>query len=257
MLEAVNIAGTEQDKTRPALENQILDLFEDFGRENMVIRYVSMNDPARPLREQWMARTFRNYEEFEFADHDTRFFSSINSDFNVLVVGGNDPARIGSLIRNNRPALANKIKICLMSRSNSHKRARVLGHGFDDVIDITRIAPAEALARILAIRRRQQINADKADQQLQLELRLGQVCQLEGLPARQRQAIEMLFRQKGRVVCYDAMIDEISSFRGGISPANLKVIICKLRKSLIGGARIVSRSRTGYCLEVPDSPTPA
>lgn len=251
MLESVNIARPEKDNSQPALENQILDLFEDFGRENISIRYVSMNDPARVLREQWMTRTFRNYEEFDFADHDTRFFSSINADYNVLIVGGNDPARIGSLIRLNRPALANKIKICLMNRSNSHKRARVLGHGFDDVIDITRVSPAEALARILAIRRRHQISADKAGRELELELRLGQVCQLEGLPARQRQAIEMLYRQKGRVVCYDALIDEISGFRGGITPANLKVIICKLRKALVGEARIVSRARTGYCLELP------
>lgn len=195
-----------------------------------------------------MMATFRSFEQYDFVENDTRFFSSVNSGFDVLVIGGNDPARLGSIIRANRPVLASKIKICLMSRSNSHKRARVLTHGFDDAIDVSRVSPAEALARILAIRRRQQISMEETERQRDFQTRLRQICQLDDLTPRQRQAIEILFRNKGRIVPYDTMIDEIGGFRREITAANLKVIICKLRKNLISGARVLSVPRSGYQL---------
>ena len=233
---------------RSTQEAYVVALFEDFTREKLSVRYVTMNDSSRQMREDWMMSTFRTYDEYEFVENDTRFFSSVNAAYDVLVIGGNDPARLGSIIRANRPVLASKIKICLMSRSNSHKRARVLTHGFDDAIDITRVSPAEALARILAIRRRQQISLEETERLRDFQTRLGKVCRLDDLTPRQRQAIEILFRNKGRIISYQTMIDEIGGFRREITAANLKVIICKLRKNLIGGARVLSVPRSGYQL---------
>lgn len=233
---------------RPIHDAYVISLLEEFVSLGLSVRYVTMNDSSRQMREDWMDATFRTFEEFEFVENDTRFFSSVNSQFDVLVIGGNDPARLGTILRANRPVLASKIKICLMSRSNSHKRARVLTHGFDDAIDITRVYPAEGLARILAIRRRQQISHEETERLRDFQARLRDVCRLDDLTPRQRQAIEILFRNKGRVVSYHTMIDEIGGFRREITAANLKVIICKLRKNLIGGNRVLSVPRSGYQL---------
>lgn len=243
-----HVQFSEFDLEGATVEAYVDALFYDFARENLSVRYVTMNDSSRQMREHWMKDTFRSFDQYDFVDNDTRFFSSIQSDFDVVVIGGNDPARLGSIIRANRPVLASKIKICLMSRSNSHKRARVLTHGFDDAIDITRVPPAEALARILAIRRRQQISMEATERQRDFQTRLRQICRLDDLTPRQRQAIEILFRSKGRIVTYGTMIDEIGGFRREITAANLKVIICKLRKNLIGGARVLSVPRSGYQL---------
>jgi DNA-binding response OmpR family regulator len=223
------------------------NLVAEFNREHLGIHYVTLNDSSRSLREEWMKRTFAAFEEFEYSENDTRFLSSVAGDYAVLLVGANDPVRAGSVIRPNRPILNNKIKICLMNQSNSHKRARALSYGFDDAIEISRVAPAEALARILAIHRRQQVTFDQAERQRDFETRLREYCSLGDLTPRQRQAAEILFRHKGRIVSYQSLTSEIGShFRREITPANLKVIICKLRKNLNDGAQIISVPRSGY-----------
>lgn len=114
----------------------------------MVVRSVQLNDKCVEARRDWISRVFEAVESFSYRDQDTHYFSSAERDFDVFLVHGDDAERIRQLFLANEMVLRRKLKICVMASSNARSRATVLKSGCDDVFDITRVNPQEAIARM-------------------------------------------------------------------------------------------------------------
>jgi len=172
--------------------------------------------------------------------------------FDVLLIGCQDVSRFRSFLRVNAPLLENKVKLCLLGVGNVQRRGKALMAGFDDVFDVTRVQPLEAQARTFAIWRRYRMTIAEQDKQRMASVALSAIGDLRHISPRQMRALEYLAEHKNRVVPYRTLSQAIGGREAYISDANLKVIICHLRKVLRPGYRITARQGLGYILQAEE-----
>ena len=247
-------AGTVGASTRgEPLEQASLDVLEEleiFNQAIASVRVIAMKDSHTGERDEWLRNAFSKHVIYEFSEDDTSSITTVNHDFNVLVLAGNDISRMRQFIAQNHAILVSRVKICLMRASNARRRAQALMAGFDDVFDIGRTRPLEASIRTFSIWNRYQIAQVQNNASAALHLALQTVCKLDQITPRQRRCIECLFEAKGRLVSYRQLSDRIGSGEVMITDTNLKVIICNLRKQLLPGCSIKADHGVGYRLIV-------
>lgn len=233
------------------LSAESLDIYEEleiFRTGLASIRFVSIRDGGADEREAWLLEAFPDYRAFEYIENETSSISTREGDFNILVFGGNDVARMRRFLKQNHGLLINRVKICLMRGSDARRRASALMAGFDDVFDTMKSQPLEGLARAHSIWRRYQLSLSHVDQAQQLEAQLRDYCDVHRVTPRQRRCLEALLEAKGRIVGYRQLSERIGRGEAYISDANLKVIVCHLRKQLRPGCSIKAEHGLGYRL---------
>lgn len=213
------------------------------------VRYISFNDPSKALRDAWMTLTFGEHETHVFVDGATSHFSVANSDFDALVVGGNDVRRMGRIVRSGGAILNRRVKIALVAAGNAQRRAQLIAAGFDDVFDAKKMHPAEAVARIAAIWRRYQMRFAQERAVDEQETQLARICNSLVLTRRERRLLLLLLGAKDHFASYVGLRHEISEYHEEISIEYLKVIVCLVRRKLSPGVRIISVPLKGYQLQ--------
>ncbi len=210
------------------------------------IRYLCLNDASRYERDSWLHKTFTDYSEYNYSEGDTSFLSAASQDYDVLIVGGNDSRRIARLVRTNEAILRNRLKISLVSGSNAQRRSQLLLAGFDDVFDIDKIAPPEAIARVAAMWQRYELKFAQEKSRKAEREKLNEISYLDRLTPRERAVLEALAEARGTFSSYKSLRQAASNYYEDITFDNLKVIICNLRKKLRPGVQIVARPLQGY-----------
>jgi hypothetical protein len=115
------------------------------------VRYLSLGDSARFLCNHWVENVFSSVQHFRYAENDTHFLSSMQSDFDCLIVGGMDAGRMVDVLQGNMPLLRNRLLVALMVDSTPEDRAKVIRAGYDDAMDVDGTGHAEAAARVRAM----------------------------------------------------------------------------------------------------------
>lgn len=223
-----------------------------FASKIAKVRYIFVRDTSAARRAEWVAETYGDVKSYEFSDNATHFLTDADGPFDVLLIGCQDVSRFKPFLRVNAPLLENKVKLCLLSSGNVQRRGRALTAGFDDVFDVTRVQPLEAQARTFAIWRRYRMTMAVQDKQRMENVALSAICDLRHISPRQMRALEYLAEHKNRVVQYRTLCQAIGGREAYISDANLKVIICHLRKLLRPGYRITARQNLGYILHAEE-----
>lgn len=215
----------------------------------MRTRYVGFNDVNEADRIAWLDRVFHFVETFGYTPGETSYLSSAVTDFDVLMIGGNDVKRMAPLYRKNQAVLKNKLVIAVMRGSTPQRRAHLLYNGFDDVMDLTRVAPEEAIARMRAMRARQIGNMVREAAARKEDSRLGAICNPAMLTQRERKILWLLMERPGKAVSMEKLQSETSTSHEPVSTKNVQVSICLLRKKLNDRHKISYHSNGGYVLE--------
>ena len=119
--------------------------------------------------------------------------------------------------------------------------------GFDDVFDVSRTSPSEALARLVAFKKRYD-HARMENTQKQTEaLLLESIVDIRMLSPKQQIVIEALVFAPGRNASYSHLCS-LASDTLPISPEHLKVIVSNIRKFLKPPFKIVSDRMSKYHL---------
>ena len=217
------------------------------------IRYLSMNDLHREVRDIWLRGVFGAVEQHPFVDLETRFLSIAEEDYEILIIGGNDPVRTARFLRVNRPILARKVKIALMHGSLASKRAKALNAGFDDVFDSARMNREEADARCSAILARYHAAAYQARADQELADSLERVAHLHLLGKRERQLLTLLTNKLGEPVSHFKLRAELSQGNDEMSYNYLKVLASNLRAKLKSPYVLVPGGQGSYKIaSLPD-----
>lgn len=213
------------------------------------VRYLSLNDASRALRDAWMTLTFGEHEPHAFVEGSTNHLSVAHSDFDALVFGGNDVRRMVRIVRSGEAILNRRVKVALVCGANAQRRAQLISAGFDDVFDAEKMHPAEAAARLGAIWRRYLMRFEKERIDDQQETLLARICNPHTLTRRERRLLLLLLGSKDRFASYACLRREISEYYEEISVEYLKVIVCLVRRKLAPGVQIVSVPLKGYRLD--------
>ncbi|MEO0032650.1 MAG: hypothetical protein RIS94_2408 [Pseudomonadota bacterium] len=216
--------------------------------DGLKVRYLSFNDATRAQREVWMRRTFGNYSEYLFAENDTSFLSTSVSDYDVIVIGGNDARRVAKIMKYNAIMFGQKLKVSLMCDGHPRRRAAVIAAGFDDVFDCARMDPIEATARVGAMwSRYESTRARRAAEQRDGE-RLDMIAYATMLTGREKALLRLLLDREGREVSHAVIRSQVSTYHENMAVGTLRVAISKLRKKLREGVTVESTARQGYVL---------
>lgn len=218
------------------------------SHDGLASRYISINDTSRSQRDAWLEGAFPSAQVFSFADDDTKALSRHPDGYGVLIVGGNDIARMARFLKANRAAISGVVKICVTSGSNAQKRAMALHAGFDDVFDSEKMQGIEAAARIEAMRRRYLSAIESGNEKLRSDRLMGEYVAVERLTERERAIVTAMLADNNHFVSYAKVQQLCSDFHSHISFENVKVIICNLRKKLKPGVRIIAQPHKGYML---------
>ena len=91
----------------------------------MNARYLSFPDKFSETRKDFMKNVFQSYQSYDFYEGSTKFISSAEHHYQVLIIGGNDLPRISDILKKNSPILARKLKICLTKGVSASRRAHI------------------------------------------------------------------------------------------------------------------------------------
>lgn len=211
-------------------------------------RYLSLGDGFRAERHAYIDAVFNIVEHFRFAEHDVSFLSRARSDFDLLVIGGCDTARMAKVMRASRSALNQKVTIALLADSSAHRRAQVLQSGFDEAIDINKVTVAEAAARIRAVWARYKVSLYH-DKQIMAERDLIEtIAYVDRLTRKEISLIREFLSKKNLSSSYFALRQILSTNHEPGTMISLRTAMCNLRKKLKPGVEIVASHFNGYRL---------
>ena len=247
---AMASAISSHGSIREFYEDLVSHKFDDYGVSGLGlrVRYVSLNDASREARRNWLNRIFDEFEEYEYHQYDTHFCSIAFRNFDAMILGGRDARRLKLILQQNELILRHKVKVCLLSDGTPQERAQLLMAGFDEVIDVARTSPVEALARILSIWRRYGLAVYRNNVVQDEKSRLDAITSADRLNPRQKSALLMLLASAQVPVTYAKLCNTLSLDYDPMSVNCLKVFICSLRKVLRPGLDIRAVTGVGYVL---------
>lgn len=208
------------------------------------VRYLGFGDQAAPRRSEWMDTTFGNYQVCSQSEQLSHACST--SDFDILVLGGNDVPRLKRLLRDHLPALTNKVKLALVYQADIKTKSQLLMAGFDDVLDLARIAPPEGRARAASIWRRYMTSRARTLEVEDSRSRVLALTRNGSLSPQEFKVVAALLERKGRVVSRHHLCQEMSRDWDEASEKHLRVVISVARRKLRDGVRIMARNGHGY-----------
>lgn len=237
-------------RVKPAVTGgTTLDEMERIFRK-LDTRIVFLRDKALDERMAWLTEIYGNLAQFRYFEHSTIAFSSAREDYCVFIAHGEDPLRLGKILRRNRPILASRIKVALMAQSLPQDRAQLLNAGYDLVVD-TRMAPAEFVARIASIHTRQFRHAPRIvgplnDLRVVLRRFVAPDVPMESLSNRELLLLARLAARKGLSVHASELAKSAEGHHTELTRKSLCVAISRLRRKLDPGYEIVSDYLNGY-----------
>lgn len=217
------------------------------------IKYLYLNDVFASHRERLVEEaldgaTFKKYR---------LLFDTLPCTFDkldVVIVGGNDPDRLASFIRVNRPLLNRTPTIAIAGTLSPKKRAELLRLGFDDVMNLKGLATAELAARVIGIFNRYTITDQKVQKLHNYNQSLSEICELDRLTKAQRVVLENLYDASGNFCRYGQLRMLISRNQTSASQTHLRVLIHGIRSVLKPGFVIENVRGLGYRLVADNSP---
>ena len=228
--------------------------------QKLSLRYISINDQFRPERDAWIGSISENIQYYFSRFEDTHPLSSANSDYDILVMSGNDAARVAKFVKTNFALIGSRPRVALVSFWDPRRRTQVLNAGFDDVLDCSRMNPMEGVLRLSALWRRHQLAAQAQAERAEASRILAEFTKLEkSLTASEGRVLSKLSENIGKCVSYIKLCDVASNNHESISLNHLKVIISGLRKKIESKFEIRSVNSYGYSLyhtSAPDSAIP-
>lgn len=213
------------------------------------VKYVYLSDVHASERESFVdhALTGSTISKFRLI---SEILPRTYEDSDVLIAGGNDPARLGSFIKINLPLLRRTPKIALTHALSPIKRAQLLNIGYDDVVNTKTTSSEEFLSRFIAIWRRYKfVEFNQARSELMNEA-LSHICEYDLLSAGQRRVLQAMYDKGGRACTHTKL--RVALARDHIDPSDehLRVIIHGIRAFLKDGVAIESVRGIGYRLVV-------
>lgn len=116
--------------------------------------YISLTDVDEREREAWLAKVFQACEQISLTAPALDELPEVTDRPDAFVVGGTKPYELVFSLLGSPRVMRSCMKIALVSDMPPEHVAKLLNAGFDDVFDITRMDPVEAIARLRAILRR-------------------------------------------------------------------------------------------------------
>lgn len=212
-----------------------------------VFRYISIDDRSSRRRAQFLRHIIPLDDFFSFGDHNT-YAISTEPHYDVLLIGGQDTARIARYIRVNAKLLAGRLIIVLTSRSSPTKRARMLNAGCDDVFDVDRMEIDLAVARLSALLARHEVY-QKAFQEAQRQItKLDEIAELSRCSSKEIEIIRLFVLRNSSFVTYINIRSVLGDHFSPISENHMKVFISNLRKKLRPEFKITAITGLGYKL---------
>ena len=219
-----------------------------------IARYLRVRDDTFEVRETFVRAVFGEPACFAYADDGTHALSRAQADYDILILDVTDPARKGRFLRAHRALLRQVAKFAIMHDSSPQRRARMLSAGCDDVFDVARMSPQEALLRVSAVmRRRDHRHAAWLDDR-RAAADVAHLADPEGLTPRERALLAVLARQQGEAISVQRLCQLIAPPDAARFRRSLKVSISKLRRKLFKPWRIESAPGGGYGLYGTDLP---
>ena len=219
-----------------------------------LVRYLHVRDEASDLRDAFVRTVFGEVARFAYSDDGTFALSRAQSDYDILILDVADPARKARYLRANRALLRQVAKFAIMHDSSPQRRARMLTAGCDDVFDVMRMPPEEALLRVDAVmRRRDHRHAAWLDDR-RAAADVAHIANPEGLTPRERALLAVLARHEGEAVSVQRLSQAIAPPDPARFRRSLKVSISKLRRKLYPHWYIEAAPGGGYGLYGTDQP---
>lgn len=200
-------------------------------------RVVEIPDRGLAGRQQWLDRCIPFEQTFRFRAGEFRYLAQAEQTFELLLLSGDDRAKLLPILRTVRDVFASKIVVPFMSHCSAEDRALLLRRGADDVLHLG-VSPEEGAARMAALVRRQtwaanrQVEADRTiSRAAAATAELRWLCAGPIAPQGQ-QVLAALFGNMGRVVPHMALTSAARTSDHWPSERQLHVIICGIRKHL-------------------------
>lgn len=211
-------------------------------------RVASFGDSSSLPQLHWLQFVFPDQSVRTISESYIADISPSQSDYDVLVIVGNDVRRIRHLLRLYRPLLNAKPKIAVMQQSLPRDRATLLNAGFDEVLD-PRMKVPEAQARALAIANRyfQVMEDTSASSELPLYRWLHSA--LPQMTPRERCVCEMLMKHYPNPVSV-SQLATASPNRSAIAASSLRVMISSIRSKLPEGVLIEYHHPKAYAFDI-------
>lgn len=223
--------------------------------QQVQFRYIAMQQGKEQKRRDWLDKVLEHYEIMDFGNHPAILTSRATSDFDIIIFGGEDFQRLSRFIREHGLMLLDKVKMCVCLRSDPVQRARLLSAGFDDVIDIRRIAHGEFLARARAILERYRAARQRRLAAYEDFVQLVQASSPLHMSAKQRSVLTYLLQAPGGVASCEILRHVVAADNAEpISLEHLQVLISQIRRCLQPGYRIVLDAGVRYRLIAPCPP---
>lgn len=214
-------------------------------------RLLELQDRNRKVRHDWLNRIFRPEQVFHYSQSPTRYLAQAEHGFEVLLISGDDTRRLLAIIRETRAVLPEKAIIPVLSNCTPDKAADLIGRGADDILHCA-MDDGEAQARLHALLRRlgwakgerRSAEADEAARRRWLDsFACGRPTPMEAC------ILKILVEREGHVVPYFHLSSQLGrGWDGVLSRKSLQVLVCNLRRKLVGGVQIVNRHGSGYLL---------
>ena len=219
------------------------------------VRYISTNDQDKPNRDKYIHSIFDTVSQRTFADDETFLLSRASADYDVLLIGGSDPVRMGRFIRANRALLNGIALIAVVTGSTPARRARLLNVGFDDVLDIVRTPESEARARINAIVNNYASARHAHSTAEQMASALEPICNPNNLAPREFALLWIMAENQGKAIPVAQMARQLDHHDPAQFRRSIKVTMSNLRRKLLPDWSIRSDLHGGYGLYRSDPDT--
>ena len=224
------------------------DQFDVFRKPiaNLRVRYITVKDQEFDVRFKWLSSVFQHIETYDFGSQETYALSTAMRDYDILVVGANDVQRIAKFVRANARAISGRVKFVVMDQTDPQRRARVLNAGFDDVFDLSRMLPEEALMRVASVCGRYKSVGERAKIFAEKQAVIKTITGSDHLARSELVLLQALCEDIGQPVSYLALANICSSDYRRMSENHLKVLISKLRRKIMKPYNIKSVLGMGY-----------
>lgn len=224
-------------------------IIDSYAKELMLdVRYLSSQDSYFDERELYLNKVFAKFAKRVFSEDETFALSRAQADYEILVIGGSDPIRLGRFLRTNRAILNTTAKVALINGSTPQRRARLLNSGFDEVIDPAKTPPLECKARIMAVMNRCAA-AREAERSAKNSINaIAHICKPGDLTPREFDLIYALGRHEGRSLSITTLTRLVDPRDPITFKRSIKVNISNLRKKLHEPYRIEADYMNGYRL---------
>jgi len=229
------------------VENHLIS-YSDNNKISFLTRNLSSNDIYTKERTAYIESIFENVSHRNFFDEETYSVSRAWGDYEVLLLSGNDPLRMGRYLRANRFLINSIAKIAVLHGSTPPRRARLFNAGFDEVLDSAKMPAEEAIARIKAVVLRYEVQRQTRQTKIARDASIATFCNPFDLTPREQALLWALAHNAGQAISVSQIAKLIDAEDPLKLKRSIKVSISNLRRKLFDGYVIESDYQGGYGL---------